>query len=225
MTPYYQDESVTLYHGDCREIDLPSPSEVALLLTDPPYGVSESTNRASRGRGQMTASLDFAPVHDDDKPFDPSLWLAYPRSVLFGANYFADKLPLSSSWIVWDKLDGLKTDKRDVGFDDNADCELAWSNLGGPARIISVRWKGMLKGDDRDVVRHHPTQKPTGLMTRIIAAWTKPGDLVLDPYMGTGPVGVACQRLGRRYVGVEIIEKYCEVARSRMAQGSLFAGV
>jgi site-specific DNA-methyltransferase (adenine-specific) len=220
--PYYQDELVTLYHGDCREINLPRPDEVAMVLTDPPYGVSERTDRKSKGRGSMTASFDFPPVHGDDEPFDPTWLLAYPRVVLFGANYYADRLPISSSWIVWDKLDGLSTKKRDIGFDDNADCELAWTNLGGPARLVRLRWKGMLKGDDRDSGRVHPTQKPTGLMSQIINAWTKPGDLILDPYMGSGPVGVAAKQLGRRAIGIEIDESYCEIAAKRLAQGVLF---
>ena len=223
IQPYYQDDLVTLYHGDCREIELSGPSEVGLLLTDPPYGVSERTDRKSKGRGALTESFDFPPVFGDDEPFDPTPWLKYPRCILFGANYFADKLPITSSWIIWDKLDGLKTDKREIGFDDNADCELAWSSLGGPARIVSLRWKGMLKGDDRESGRVHPTQKPTGLMSKILNMWTKPGDLILDPYMGSGPVGVACKQLGRRYIGVEYVERYCEVAASKMAQGTMFA--
>lgn len=215
--PYYQDDAVTIYHGDCREI-LPEIADVDLLLTDPPYGVSERTDRASKGRGNLARANDFAPVHGDDKPFDPAHLTAFPRAVLFGANYYADQLPPSASWLVWDKLDGLVTERRVVGFDDNADVELAWTNLGGPARIVSHRWKGMVKGSERGESRVHPTQKPVALMAQIVAWKTEPGALVLDPYMGSGSTLRAAKDLGRRAIGIEIGERYCEIAARRMGQ-------
>ena len=136
--------------GDCRDdkimTDLMDGHTADLVLTDPPYGVAERTDRASKGRGLLASANNFAPVHDDDKPFDPSHLLAYPRLALFGANSLLPALPPSPAWIIWDKLDGLSTDKRIIGFDDNADAELAWTNLGGPARIISHRWKGAIRG-------------------------------------------------------------------------------
>lgn len=237
MQPYYQDEHVTIYHGDCREIDLPCPDEVSLVLTDPPYGVAERTNRRSAGRGsepgktssslrnmkhQAAKARDFAPIHGDNEPFDPSWLLAYKRLVLFGANNFADKLPIAQSWIVWDKLDGMASEKREVGINDNGDLEMAWTNLGGPPRMLRHRWVGMVRASETGTAHLHPTQKPVSLMAMILRWRTAEGDLVLDPYMGSSPVGVACKQLNRRYVGVEIEEAYCEVAAKRLAQGVLF---
>jgi hypothetical protein len=190
LTPYYDEDGITIYHGDCRDI-IPTLPEIEMVLTDPPYGVSERTDRRSKGRGNLTRSNDFAPVHGDDQPFDPAHLLGFPRVVLFGANYYADKLPLTGSWIVWDKLDGLVTEKRMVGFDDNADVEMAWTNLGGPARLIRHRWKGMVKASEKGDSRIHPTQKPVALMARIIAWKTEPWMRILDPYMGGGSTLVA----------------------------------
>lgn len=217
MKPYFESDEVTIYHGDCREI-LPTLRDPELLLTDPPYGVNEGTDRFARGRSGAADCNDFAPIEGDDEPFDPAHLLNYSRLVLFGANYYADKLPPSPTWIVWDKLDGL-TSERDVGFNDNADVELAWTNLGGPARLIPHRWMGMLKGSEKDDKRQHPTQKPVVLFEFIISMWTKPGDLITDPYMGSGTTLVAARLLGRPSIGIEIDERYCEVASNRLAQG------
>lgn len=212
--PYYEQDGITIYHGDCREVLPDVWFGVDLLLTDPPYGVSEACNRKERGRGKLAECNDFPPVFDDDKPFDPSHLLVIPRAVLFGANHYADKLPASPSWIVWDKRDGIASN-------DNADCELAWSNLGGPARVFRHLWNGMIKASERGERRVHPTQKPVALMQWIIAQHTKPGQLVLDPYMGSGPTLIASKALNRRAIGIEIEERYCEVAAKRLAQGAL----
>jgi site-specific DNA-methyltransferase (adenine-specific)/modification methylase len=152
--------------------------------------------------------------HCRDKPFDPTHLLQFGRVVLFGGNHFADRLPPTPSWIIWDKRDGITSN-------DNADCELAWTNLGGPARLYRHMWNGMIKASERDKRRVHPTQKPVALMAWIIGNHTQPGDLILDPYMGSGPVARAAADLGRRYIGIEIEERYCEIAARRLEQSVL----
>lgn len=211
------------------------PAAVDLVLADPPYGVGERTDRAAKGRGKpwnsslnnaaMAKSNDFPPVHGDDRPFDPGPLLAFKRLVLFGANYYAGRLPPSPSWIVWDKLDGLTTDKRPVGVDDNADAELAWTNLGGPARIIAHRWKGVVKASEHGQARQHPTQKPVALMARIMEWRTSPGQLVLDPYAGSGPVLLAGELTGRSVAAMEISPHYCDVICRRWQAASGLAPV
>lgn len=200
-------------------------STISLLLTDPPYGINLNTKNRSRSNpfggktknadGPVIESHDYPPVINDDKPFDPTPLLAFPRVVIFGANYFAAELPRSPSWFVWDKLDGL-TSKREIGFNNSADVELIWSNLGGPARLLRHRWMGLMKGSEKRERRVHPTQKPIALMEQIIGAYTKPGDLILDPYMGAGSTLIAAQRLGRRAIGVELSPEYCEIAKRRL---------
>ena len=219
MTPYYDRDGVTIYHADCRDI-LPSidPASVDLLLTDPPYGIGLSTTYKSNGRGRSNGrhawvARDHAPVAGDDEPFDPLHLNGYKRRVLFGANNYAHLLPASQSWLVWDRVsDG----------DDSADAELAWTNLGGTVRIYRHMWTGYRRQSEIGV-HIHPTQKPVALMAWILNRWTKPGDLILDPYMGSGPVARAAQLLGRRYIGIELVEDYCKAAVNRLAQPSMFA--
>jgi len=209
MTPYYEHDGITIYHARCEDV-LPSidPADVSLVLTDPPYGMNLKTDYGERGRGKWAVAKDYPPVAGDDEPFDPAPLLLFRRCVLFGANWYGSRLPDSGSWLVWN---------RETGGADAADAELAWTNLGGTVRMFTHRWNGALRESERGF-SVHPTQKPAALMRWIIDRWTKPGDLVLDPYMGSGPVAQACHELGRRYIGVELVEEYCAVAVTRLRQ-------
>lgn len=215
--PYYADEWVTIYHADCREL-LPM-IEAGLVIADPPYGVNERTERRRAGRGStMAPARDFPRIHGDDSPFDPAHLLGRPRLILWGANHYAERLPASPSWIVWDKLAGLSS-RRDRGFNDNGDAELAWSNLGGPVRLIPHRWMGMFRDTEKERHLHlHPTQKPVAVMAALIRAFSRPGETIIAPYLGSGPEIVAAKALGHRAIGIEIEERYCEVAANRCRQ-------
>jgi site-specific DNA-methyltransferase (adenine-specific) len=217
MRPYYADETVTLYLGDCREVLPLLDLSGAVIITDPPYGVAERTDRKAKGRSNLAECNDFPPVHGDDEPFDPSHLLTYPCLFLFGANHYADRLPSSPSWFVWDKRDGITSN-------DNADCELAWTNLGGPARLLAHRWSGMIKASERDEKRIHPTQKPVAVMRWIIDRYSTPGDLIVDPYAGSGATLRAAKDLGRLAIGIEYEEPYCRRIVDRLAQGVLPLG-
>lgn len=221
MKPYYADATSTIYHGDCRELlsFLVARRKPGLVLTDPPYGIDLKTNYKGRKRTALATCNDFQPVAGDNEPYDPAPILALEtKTILWGANYYADKLPVSPSWIVWDKVDGLVSE-REIGFNDQADFEMAWSNLGGPARIYRHRWMGAMKKSEQQERRVHPTQKPTALMRWcLVRAGVKPGTLVLDPYMGSGPVAQACKELGLHYIGIELVEGYCTEAVKRLTQ-------
>jgi site-specific DNA-methyltransferase (adenine-specific) len=218
VTPYYERGGVTIYHGDCRDV-LPH-LDADFVLTDPPYGIAVRTDRASRKRAALAACNDFPPVYGDNEPFDRAPLLRFPKIVLFGANYYAERLPASACWLVWDKLDGLSS-KREVGFNDQADVELAWTNLDGQARILRDRWIGAMKGSERADRRLHPTQKPVTLMQRILSLYAHPSDVILDPYIGSGSVIVAARNTNRRAIGIEIEERYCEIAARRLSQDVL----
>jgi site-specific DNA-methyltransferase (adenine-specific) len=204
--PVYDDGQVTLFNADCRLI-LPSidPATVALVLTDPPYGMDYKPLRGADGSKRWKDGVD-----GDGEPFDPAPLLAFPRCVLFGANWYADRLPPSGGWLVWDKT---PFGTKDGFYASHA--ELAWTNLCGSIFKFALQWGGEARNKEP---HFHPTQKPVGLMLWLVERFTQPGDLILDPYMGSGPVGVACRMSGRRYIGVELKPRYCEIAAKRLAQ-------
>lgn len=218
MTPYYQDDLVTIYHGSStgsftrREM---TAFAFDAIVTDPPYGIAWTGTTDSR-RNRVVRPA-FA-IEGDAEPFDPTWMVGYGLpTVLFGANHYADHLPPSSAWIVWDKK---PTGQRD----DFGDGEMAWTNLGGALRIFRYLWvgggslakeNGTAAGRGR-AVGLHPTQKPVALMRWVIEK--VPGDLILDPYMGSGSTLVAAKSLGRRAIGIEIEERYCEIAAQRCSQ-------
>ncbi len=99
--------------------------------------------------------------------------------------------------------------------------ELAWSNVAQTPQLFNHYWRDWLRRASERGSRLHPALKPVSLMKWVLGNWTVPGDLILDPYMGSGPVAQACHEMGRRYIGIEIEEKYCEIAVDRLAQGVL----
>ena len=214
MIKTIQGDNYILHLGDCRELLSEIGSGVS-LVADPPYGIDLKTDYKSGKRGSLAECNDFAPIAGDSQPFDPSPFLRFGEIVLFGANYYADKLPVSSGWIIWDKLDGLES-SRELGFNDNADCELAWTNKPVPARIVRHRWMGAMKASEQTQRRIHPTQKPVALMQLIIRHYTT-GTVIFDPFMGSGSIGVAALREGRQFVGVELEESYFADAHARIA--------
>ena len=219
MTPYYDEDGITIYNADCNEI-LPEidPATVDLLLTDPPYGMGFVVQRQLVGNGHRRVWMGGKPpVHGDDTPFAPAPLLRFPHVVVFGANHFHHLLPPSPGWIVWDKTGGGR------GPDNTfADVEKAWSNVTTTPQIFRHLWKGLTRDSEAGRTVLHPTQKPVPLMKWILGKWTQPGDLILDPYMGSGPVAQACHEMGRRYIGIEIVEEYCAITvERRLAQLSL----
>lgn len=208
-------------HGDCLDAMRGLPDGcVDAVVTDPPYGIGADARQAVRGGKRHGAAIaeskDYGLVGwDGERPapeaFD--LMLRVGREcVIFGGNYFADLLPPSSSWVVWDKENG------DNGY---ADVELAWTSHKRAARKVRWRWHGMLQ-DARlpKEEREHPTQKPLGLMLWVVENYTSPGNLVIDPYCGSGTTGVACVQRNRRFLGIEREKSYVEIARRRIADAA-----
>jgi site-specific DNA-methyltransferase (adenine-specific) len=197
----------TLYLGDCRDV-LPTLSGVDAVVTDPPYGIGYRRHGGGRGAAKWHDSVKSDIMYGDDSQFDPTHLLFPKQVILWGANHYADKLPPTRSWLVWDKRDG-------VCSIDQADCEIAWTNLGTPARIKRHLWQGLVRASEVGVPRQHPTQKPIVLMQWCLGM-TK--GVVLDPYCGSGTTGVACVLTGRRFIGVEIELGYFDIACKRIEQ-------
>ena len=207
--PYYSHAGIQIFHGDCRDI-LPSLPKCDLLLTDPPYGIGEAAGKNS-SRGKLAVAQDYGDLPWDNAPptqadFACLLSLA-KNSVIWGGNYF--KLPPSSCWLVWDKVNGES---------DFADCELAWTDRKSAVRMFRWQWAGMLQQDmGRKEKRVHPTQKPLAVMKWCLSLFPD-AQSVLDPFCGSGTTLVAAKAMGLSAAGIEAEEKYCEIAAKRLSQ-------
>jgi site-specific DNA-methyltransferase (adenine-specific)/modification methylase len=204
----------TLYLGDCREI-LPTLGKVDAVVTDPPYGIGESSGKAktrtsglaSRSRDASRYRRDYGDDSWDDKTADDEVAMALSIArwaIIFGGNYY--DLPPSSCWLVWDKLNGET---------DFADCELAWTNLPKAVRRIRFLWNGCMRRE-RDIQREHPTQKPVDVMKWCIEHIPQPNRTIIDPFMGSGTTLVAAVKLGRHGIGIEREHKYFDIACRRI---------
>jgi DNA modification methylase len=209
--PYYNDEraGIQIYLGDCREI-LPLLPKADLILTDPPYGIGEAYGK-NKSRSNRAKAQDYGDSSWDDSPPDAETIRTVinkgTNAILWGGNYFQGLEP-SPCWLVWDK---------DNGSNDFADCELAWTNLKKAVRKITYRWAGMLQQDMKHKeVRYHPTQKPVAVLSW--AMQIGGGASIIDPFMGSGTTLRAAKDLGRKAIGIEIEERYCEIAAKRLQQ-------
>lgn len=196
---YYQTDLGVLYHGDCLEI-MPHLEPVDLVLADPPYGIDwvPRVNHTDQ-------------TWIDDKQFDPRPFLKVGEKHCFwGGNYFAHLLPPSQGWATWVKrpLHGFSNDKRTY-----ATTELAWTDY-GKNRFKCIVWDGgKRQGDVINRTFCHPSQKPIELIMWCIPA---DSDLVFDSFLGSGTTAIACERLNRKWIGIEIEEKYAEIAAQRI---------
>lgn len=200
---------VSIYCQDALELlrDLPDKS-VDLILTDPPYGIGiAKTGHVGNGK------KGFTKKSWDSRPPDPDVFRQILRvsrwSIIWGAQYFADRLPPSGKWLIWDKAPHQR------GKTSFADCELAWCSWKGPARIHTRIWRGFSK-QTRDERLAHPTQKPSELMEWCIGQCPTRPSSILDPFMGTGSVLVAAERLGIDVTGSDLDPEYVQMVRTRL---------
>jgi DNA modification methylase len=201
--------------------EMPDKS-VDLVLTDPPYGL-EIGIKTNTGGGSVQSKTLFGKTTVNKMPektdfilFDDSIpptkeyfdeiFRISKNQIVFGGNYFG--LPPTSCYIVWDK---------DNGENDFADCELAWTSFKSAVRKFTWRWNGLLQQDmAHKEKREHPTQKPLPLMMWCLEKYSKPGAVVLDPFMGSGTTCVACKKLGRNFIGIEKEPAYVAIAEKRL---------
>lgn len=218
----------TLYLGDCLEI-LPTLGKVDAVVSDPPWGSDTATDarRFTRAASPYWKNADNSKVtaHErvanDDVEFDPRPFIA-EKTILWGANWYTRHLPHSGGWLVWDKRKGVES-MAEKGWP-LGEAELAWTNVIGSTRVFRNLWSGLLRSTEKGQF-YHPTQKPVALMEWCFGFIDSP--TILDPFMGSGTTGVACANLGRKFIGIEIEERYFQIACERIeaayAQGRLFA--
>jgi len=199
---------VRLICGDCLEVIPTLEAEsVDCVITDPPYGVGR--DKGFGGFGTPIARTKYHGDWDSERPsrhvFDLILSVS-KTAIIFGGNYFTDMLPVGQHWIVWDKLNTMPT---------FGDCELIWTNIDRKSvKKITRLYNGLLGKEHK---RWHATQKPVDVMMQLVETYTKLGDTILDPFMGSGTTGVACVQTGRNFIGIEIDQGYFSIAEKRIA--------
>lgn len=199
------DGRVTLYRGDCREI-LPMLGKIDACVTDPPYGIGRDGQKRTTGGNGGRKAYAFK-GWDQSRPgknvFD-LIRSTTTEQVIWGGNYFADYLPATGKWLVWDKGQRIN----------QSDGELAYTSKEGALRIFTKNRVALLVEG-----AVHPTQKPIEIMVWSIQ---QIGDCqtILDPFMGSGSTGVAAVKLGRRFVGIEIDREFFDIACRRIKEAS-----
>ncbi len=208
-TPYYTDDLVTLYHGDCRNV--PEWLTADVLVTDPPYGYSYASNWDGPYRGNSISNDTSVAVRDAAL----SLW-GDRAALVFGSPKCASPVG-TIMWLVWDKGEAAGMGNLSIPWKPN------WEFIYVLGRgFHGRRDSGIIRGN---VVtwaskgRNHPNQKPTGLLLKLLAKC--PAGTIADPFAGSGSTLVAAKALGRTAIGVEIEERYCELIARRLDQGAL----
>jgi site-specific DNA-methyltransferase (adenine-specific) len=195
LKPYYADDWATIYCGDCRTI-LPSLGRFDLCLTDPPYGIFACGGKWGR---KSELLWDREPANNIEQVVSCAT-----HCVIWGGNYF--QLPPSRGWLVWHKRDSVPS---------AADAELAWTSR--DANTILIDCTIAQTNPER---AGHPTQKPLKVMVWCVSLFPD-AQSIIDPFMGSGTTLVAAKQLGRKAVGIEIEERYCEIAAKRLSQSYL----
>lgn len=210
MKPYYEQDGITIYHGDCRAVlgELYEDMRMAhrafdLLLTDPPYGIgfAAQPTKWQRRAGQAPEQWD-AETAPEGLAFAMTLC---KHQIIFGGNYY--DLPIARCWLSWFKPDAPPS---------MGNVEYAWTNLDQNSRMVSAS----ISATNAERVGH-PTQKPEAVIRFALLQAPQDVKTVLDPFVGSGTTLVACKRLGRAATGIEIEERYCEIAAKRLSQGAL----
>lgn len=206
LKPYYDQDGITLYLGDCRLVLPQLDVKVDLVLTDPPYGIADKwvggfSDKHGWGNAlQEQETRNGWDVAPPDKETLDMLRAISDKQIIWGGNYFL--LPLSRCWLIWSK--------PERGFT-LAEAELAWTNIDNVVRVYD--------GNRNDPNKQHPTQKPVGLMKWCLnQSWSKDCQTILDPFLGSGTTALAAKILGRRCIGIEIEERYLEISVKRLAQ-------
>lgn len=210
--PYYVDEQVTLYHGDCLEITEWLGGDV--LVTDPPYGYNHASSRGGPWQNSVI-------TNDDSLAFrDAVIALWAPRPALVFGNWKTPPAAGTHTVLIWDK--GLASGMGDLSVPWKPNHESVFVLGNG---FVGSRDSGILTGNVitwASKGRAHPNMKPIGLMAKLIAKC--PPGVVVDPFAGSGSTLVAAKQLGRKAIGVELEERYCEIIAKRLAQGVLDFG-
>lgn len=204
--PYYQDEWVVIYHADCRDIlPLIPDKSIDLVLTDPPYGVGLEYLSYDDTRENWVALIDF--ILPEAKRV--SSMTIMPCSRIVELEYIYQNYP--PDWLMcWYK--GSPGTRAWIGFNDWEPHLVYGKNKG-------VQFHDYFQAHTRPSDNGHPCPKPDGWALYLISRASFPNDLILDPFLGSGTTCYCAKKLNRYSIGIEIEEKYCEIAAQRCCQG------
>lgn len=209
--PYYEEPGVQIYCGDAREL-IRHAHGFDLIVTDPPYGISHSSSHGASWRNSV--------IENDSDSSARDIVLASVECSAFVFGSWKVQRPVKTRQVlIWDK--GPASGMGDLSF--------PWKNSFEEIYVIGEgfrherRDEGVLRGHVvvswESKGRCHPNQKPVSLIKYLIVRFPATG--VIDPFMGSGTTAVACKALGIPFVGIEIEERYCELAVNRLRQGVL----
>jgi site-specific DNA-methyltransferase (adenine-specific) len=208
-----------VYNIDCLEYMATVPDKYfSLSLVDPPYGIGASSTKFINGTSKSVKSYFRETCWDTTPPtkeyFDELKRISV-NQIIWGGNYFADKVPVSRGWVVWDK---------GTGDNDYADGELAWTSFDRVLKIFKKTWVGANAKNETD--RIHPTEKPVQLYKWLLKNYAKEGDKIFDSHMGSQSSRIACYDGGFDFWGCELDKEYFDAGNKRFeifkAQGKLF---
>lgn len=188
---------IKLIHGDCLQVLPTLTGKIDAVVTDPPYGIDLNTDYEG---GKHKKGSSHKKIAGDDKPFDPAPWIAFPDCLLWGCNHYCHLIPPhQGQWYFWDKV--IKNDLK-VRI---AEGEYAWHKRGTKIRAFRHLWSGGYRASETNTRSVHPSQKPVELMKWCVRLLKPTTDYtILDPYMGSGSLGIACVQLGINYIGIEL---------------------
>jgi DNA modification methylase len=226
MKPYYSHAGVTIYHGDCREV-LPSLGQVDAVVADPPFGIGfkyESHDDTPEGYGAFVWGVTEA----CERLCAPASPVFVWQSML-NARHFAEWFP--RDWRIFAAAKNF-VQLRKVAMQHSWDPVLVWWTPGdepyhlgrGAASVVGVNRdfhianSSAIVSDTTAPQRQHPCPRPLDQVKFIVSQWVRPGGIVLDPFCGSGTSVVAARELGRCAIGIEIEERYCEIAARRLSQ-------
>lgn len=203
--------------GDSTDLNdvekLIAGNAVDMVYTDPPYGINAVMSNGKVASSKMAKSNIYAPIAGDDsidvaiKAIEVIKTLGAKVEIIWGGNYYAQHLPNSMCWIVWDK---------DNGASYFADAELAWTNQESAVRIFKHTWNGMIKGSEHGQKRVHPTQKPVALADWCLDNYGEDCDTVLDLFGGSGSTLLACENKGKKGLILELSPAYVDIICQRL---------
>jgi site-specific DNA-methyltransferase (adenine-specific) len=191
--------------GDCLEVMKGmADKSVDLVLTDPPFGLGNFVQQTGNKRGEKVNWNETTPSKEY---FDEMVRIS-KNQIIWGANFF-NCFPPKGGAIVWKKFQTMP---------DFSKCDIASSTFYTKTELVEIPWSG---GSAKKSTKH-PCERPVDLYRWCLNQYTKEGEIIFDPFLGSGSVAVACVMDKRNYIGCEISKEYCDIANARLSQDLLF---